>query len=339
MSKKTVVLALQHLGVDNLYYIPPAFEVDGVWVMTHHNPVVRLIDNKPVCNAHVCVEFLNPNLISDPLMEVAFDGNYQVVRRLPKSRQVALIERDKARDPKSPLHRLDIPATMGSHISAHSGQYLMRKLDEVGTVLSPEDLRVVDRVVVKPENGAKGKGQAVVSLDDVRFLMDNLSLPIKALRERFPDALFTDPDPNQQDDVEDEEDMCLFMNNDYVVTEYKDNIVAEYRVLVGGDVIYMAERERTSGAFPQANLNNKKRNGRTFTKIDVAHDLHSLIQAIVDSQGLLLGSIDLYRTDDNEVGFFECCPQFGTYATSPEVAHQIHVGFVRKVIQSHLDSV
>jgi len=336
-TENLIVVSFQHTGVDNLYHLPPYLEVDERPVMIHHNPAVRMMGNKFQANAHIFADFLNPNGDTDALAKIGFGRNYHPIRRYAKSHQVALLEAYKLRNPKSLLHDIRIPTTMGNFNTAHSGQYLMSPLDHLGTTLGPDEFSITDRVVVKPEHGARGRGHALTNVANLRRLLVDIDLPLSELKTLYPDVIFTDPDPNSQDQKEKEE-MVLFQPGDFVVSEYIDNVVAEYRVLFGGDTVYMAEREREGDGYLQANLNNKQRGSRTFDKLEKDHYVYRLTKEIASAQKLPLGSIDFFKTDDGEYGFFECCPQFGTWATPQEVAWEVHVGFLRYIIDKYEES-
>ena len=331
----TVVLGIRNSGVNNIYQLPPHLTIDDVDVLIHFNPMVRLEGNRFSCNCDIALDLTNPGDDPDVLLEAALDDQYYHIPRLRKSHQYAKLLSARNRAGESFLAELVIPPMLTASITAHGGRNTMNPIDRLGSSFGLGAGEVIERMVVKPENGARGQGQALVPIDQLRPFFNDLGLPLSELKKRYPDVVFTKHDPNGQ---EKEEDPKLADLGTWTITEYIDDIDEEYRVLIAGDKIYISSRDRSKGEFPQANVDlDMIPEDKEFSEIQSSNPLHSLVADIANVFNLRLGSIDLFKTTADCYGFFECCPQFGLIPMPHDEAFKIHHDFLRWLVNRYLD--
>lgn len=330
MTKQTVIIALLHESVNNIYQIPPRQTLVDTDVVAHHNPSLRIVGNEFSVNADIVAHFPNSDGLEDTYFKSALKDNYHVIRRYRKSEQVAKIIGAKSTSTYPLIKELEFPDILAASDSAHSGTYTKTHMDELGASLGPSGESQC-RVVVKPENGAKGMGQAVVSVNELRYLLEHLKngASLGNLKQLFPGAIFSETENNDLDQP-------LSPLKEWTVGELIDDITAEYRIILGGNKVYCVERTRKSKTYTQANLDlNTQIDTGNYVALYESDKFYRLALEIADLFDLRVGSIDLYERANGEIGFFECCPQFGLWSVPHNIAAKVHLGFVEWLLATY----
>lgn len=333
---KKMVIGLLQSGTNNIYQIPPYFHRSGVEVMVHHNPNLTLLGSEFKVNADIVAGFFNPGAVEDVYFRSAMGDNYHHIQRFKKSEQVAklIAYQNKHFVEDSDLSLLEVPQTLSASTSAHSGQWARSAIDHLGGSFG-EQTTHIDRVVVKPENGARGLGQATIPIDQLRYFFEHVTkkTPYGKLKDMFPDAHFSGVERGPNTEEKEDDELPLSLHDEWMVSEYVNEIVSEYRLVVGGDKVYCEERQRTEGNYQHANLDlDKGIKTGSYQVLNPTSHFHNLAMSISAAFDMPLGSIDLYERANGTLGFLECCPQFGMWSMPHEIAYDIHMAFLDYLI-------
>lgn len=319
---KTLTLAITSDCVDNIAVLPPVihFADQNTQVLVHRDALVELDDNEPVCNFDLHIAFTT-YAVTDA--QTLYPDRYVHMHRNSKTSQAL----ELARLVKANKLDIQIPAI-----------YRSTNRNVLSVAISHYGVPKGDVVVVKRENGARGCGQALVPVNQLNDFLSRGGEPFNELEKAFPDVHFT-PMYSSDGVVTDEmKNQGYFQNDTVYVSEYVDNIVAEYRVLVGGTTIRCRGREISGDAYKQANMDvSRPVSGGSPAYVELetllSPKMAADIKALIDVMNFRYGSIDLYVTEDGQLGIFEYCHQFGFKATDPNFIRELSVQFVRHVLE------
>ena len=194
------------------------------------------------------------------------------------------------------------------------------------------------KVVIKENNGANGEGQILLPVDRLfAFLqhIDGGDCPVEGFDEIFPDAIVI---PRNKDTI---------IGEDWIATPYIDDVVAEYRFLIFGNVLMGYERTRSEDPYPQVkSVKRNKKDVRDLTLLPldqlVDKEISRHIKSICAALNLYMGSIDLYRRADGTFGIFEYSTQYGYFGISNAQISELSqkaVGFVLRTLGAQAPTV
>lgn len=214
---------------DNLAALPPAFDYGETRYTIHSSPKIQYVPTpegmQVIKNFDLMLDF---SMGDDHYFKQLGSSHYQHFKRLPKTCQ--LIEGLNARGRLTPPYRemIEIP-----------GFYLC--LGDTGShLLSGHGVGDMGRLVVKPENGARGASQAIVPATHLSLVLNDLrerKLSRPEMVSKYPGVTFSD--------YPDEEGVPFLDRQDaLMVMDYLPDVDAEYRLLLAGDAIRGYRRER-----------------------------------------------------------------------------------------------
>lgn len=182
-------------------------------------------------------------------------------------------------------------------------------------------INALKKVVIKPQNGARGIGQIVLDTTKVnlqRFLEALSANAGRAIAMYRKHITYTSINERREDEG-------IEMLRHFVITEYIPDIVEEYRCITGsdGDIAYIQKRELREAApgYTQAigsNSGNKILTIGDLEKKLGANDLSILKAAFVKEIGPLQ-SFDLWIDKNGQWGIFEFSNEYGTEGIPPEI--------------------
>ena len=301
MSNTIVVAIRAH--TDNTLMLPPSYSyvcaengVSGT-VVFHYSPMAEMSSEGLTCNYdYLFYDYVDRVHRLDPIFHrvgVEMD-NLIISNRLSKPDQL-----HRAR-----LSCLDIRIPK----LYETGNFTKKHYPALAGLIS------APVCLVKENNGACGRGQALVPIHQLSCFMQNISSSpsLGKLKEMYPDVVFGSSMYDMGDDSEAFQDRVH-------VCEYIDNVESEYRVLFFGDLVYVIKRNKVEkeGYFTQANMGYDIIEGPmvdAVTLSDILDKPHiDLIAKLIKVIDLPFGSIDLFIDTDGKLGMFEYSTQFAHY--------------------------
>ena len=102
----------------------------------------------------------------------------------------------------------------------------------------------------------------------------------------------------------------------------------------------MYERTRQGDGYLHANIDFETIvNGESHIKlkpIEKGCDLYTYVECIVDATDMKLGSIDIFRRQNGELGVFEYSTQFGFYQIEPVQVGDIYSSFLTSIARYYV---
>ncbi len=313
---QTIIIGLMvDESFDNHEFFPPSLNVKihghDYRVVVHRNVDVTVTDKGPILNADIVIDFRHQN--KDYFYSKLLGERYIHQGRLGKSEQLSL------------LSMSGVPGVTPFSVRSTPGTNLRKQTARSGFTTDFNK----KKYVIKPNMGAKGEGQALVPSFQLTSFIDATTRTnnIKKLKELFPDVVFTKTESGE-------------LSNFNIITEFIDDIDKEYRVLVGGTSFWMYERTRQGDDYLHANIdfetivNDESR--IELKRVEHGCDLYEYVQCIVDAADIKLGSIDVFRRQNGELGVFEYSTQFGFYQIEPAQVGDIYSSFLTSIARYYV---
>jgi hypothetical protein len=201
------------------------------------------------------------------------------------------------------------------------------------------------KVVIKPNDGARGIGQFLVDTDKIPFavMIEALDKYIKGMstsKELFEELNKYDPDMaySTRGEHHVDEGLSGLKTQGYSIQSFVDNIESEYRIITGAqsEIAYVQKRNvYNADGFPQASGSNTNSIlGEDIVSIESVlsskqiHDLSALARDVIGP----LSSLDLFVTKDKKWGVFEYCNQFGIKGVPANTVANLHKQFISNII-------
>lgn len=320
-----IVVGITPDGVNNFRTLPPSFIVDGQLYLIHYTPMYEslaiggfgTVENVDVIrNYDYHIKYTRDVDLDGTL----FDNPCVTFQRTSKFAQYNDFLRFRS-EVDSILHMPRV------HFQRHT--YNGTRGLPVATASIPAS----SKVVVKLNHGSRGGDQMLIPSNMLATVIKHGQYKTAAeLAIMFPDVIMI---AGENDDVN-----WLANPNDYVITEYVDNVNKEFRLLVSGDDIYIRERVITHGDYPQSNLNVEVYPSvspviyRNIYKSEIPKEVCDAVHDYVKWLKFPLGSIDLFHTVDDKWGMFEHAAQFAFHGAKLEFIRGLHTNAVHHIIQN-----
>lgn len=210
---------------------------------------------------------------------------------------------------------------------------------------------ITGKVVIKPQDGARGVGQFVVDTTYVNLNQFNKKLDKYLTTTHTDEAfkVFLDGFAgnvayySRDEDTPGEGLQCL-KEQGGIVQSFIPNVSAEYRIITGADSkpLYFQRRKMrdVESDYPQATgggdvIDVKANRDNPFDQDTDAKKLFEyLCQTVIGP----LNSIDLFITGDGHWGIFEYCNQFGVSGIPAAIAEEIHAEFMHDVVTNFIST-
>lgn len=290
----TVVIALENARYfDNYLACPPSFVTrNGIRVIVHTSPETVVSASTTSKNYDILIDGNASFLTSEPnTIKILRHGKVQQAEHLVSAYEMA------GKDV-----RIRNVLTWGFRRGFISAP-------------SPSDLGI-ERVIVKPENGARGIYQSVFNISDISIAKVH-DWYVKA--DSFEDWLNNKPANVEISDVEKytDRDKLMFsgLKEHLVLQEYIQDIMTEYRVIFRADyindvyVLYHQPRALLgTKIFKQAIGSDES--PKTCTRLETG-PLADFVNTILPHLNTPFGSLDVFYTTDHKYGVFEYQGQYG----------------------------
>lgn len=331
---KTIIVAIEGVEkiVDNLALLPPVIRTDDFNIIIHNSPLIEQADGVTK-NFDILIDCIHgdPSSSRSKEAELLLGSSYITSIRRSKTEQAIILE------------NINQKLNLGFYIPK-CYQNLYRT---GGKVISRYGAEFDDKVILKPENGAKGEGQAIVPAYALASLFQyDIDKTAKYLKEKYPEIVLSHYNEDREE--------AFFPTGDLILAqEYLSDIVSEYRVLISDQDMYIYKRKILNKEYRQANIttNTVVDNQRKLTKVfhngeyfissnngsdDIDLSLITLtnIFTMARELDLKLGSMDIFVTESGNVGFFEYCNQFAFWRIHPKIARDIHVNYIKSIVKN-----
>lgn len=310
---------------------------DEIELRIHRHPQVNIRGTEVSYNFDIMISNGGPN-------EGFNFGNV-----LPPHRYVKLARYDKFTQAIQLLNALeDYKATHDAMTCLHA-KFLPVPTWFVGVNSNRSFPNVKGKVVIKPQDGARGIGQFVVDTLYINLHQFNKSLDKYLAGEHTAEAfqVFLDGFKGHvsyysRDEDKPGEGLECLKEQGAIVQSFIPDVSAEYRVITGadGEPVYFQKRrfrDETS-AYPQATGGGDTIDMDARVTNPLAKDVHSNALFLYLCKHVIgpLNSIDLFITSDGHWGIFEFCNQFGVTGIPAGIAEDIHAKFMENVVASFL---
>lgn len=206
------------------------------------------------------------------------------------------------------------------------------------------------KVVIKPQDGARGIGQFVIDTKYINLHQFNKSLDKYLAGEhtteafqKFLDGFEGHVSYYSRDEEKPGEGLECLKTQGGIVQSFVPDVSAEYRIITGADSkpVYFQRRKvrDEESAYPQATgggdvIDVQANRDNPFDSDPQASKLFDyLCQKVIGP----LNSIDLFITNDGHWGIFEFCNQFGVSGIPAAVAEDIHANFMKQVVADFIE--
>lgn len=293
---KTTIIAIDRATSPTLDLLPPSYTY-GVTppktLLIHTAPKTRMeyADGTPnfIMNYNILVD---TNMQANELLES--ESFYLHQPRLSKSKQALII----ANYNKSTINKIYHPRVYSQMYSNDN---------EVLAETFYADIKETE-VLIKHEYGSLGHCQMIVPTYMLDEVLSNINkMTFTKLKEKYPTLKASD-----------NPDSCsLHFDNlgSVLVQDIVPDIKQEYRFLISGKELVGYERQRgikeESNNYVQALI-------KTDHEVTLQPAIELLtckqvetLKRFIDYAGLYFGSLDVYITEDNKMGIFEYCNEFG----------------------------
>lgn len=289
---KKFILALSDDACPNFKMLSPVIEISNlnIEIYIHRTPIIKYDDLEVVSNFDYFIDF---SYEPDSLIKLLLPDKYINIPRHSKTRQFINIRNfNLTRGNKT---RLLKPNNYHTIINSNN----LTPLAQIGTPLC-------EYVVIKNEFGARGTDQVKLP---TKFLISFFDNAIGATYEEIKKLPYVELSSKYHD-------IPFSSVVDLTVTEFIPNISKEWRIIVSGDNIVAREREINTDlkTFPQANLPCNYHEEISYEPLSSCFSIASIevITSFINYIGMKFGSIDLYVTNDGDLGIFEYSTEYGT---------------------------
>ncbi len=318
---------------DNFNVLRPVehFMIGGekVRVLFHRNPLISLDGGEPEFNFDIMIDN-HRSAMGDKLefryRHVVPKNRYNSLERLGKTEQAIM------------LNQAIKNLRVGTHNFLPIKTYRASYTGNVGT---DHYSTAKGRVVVKPNDGARGVGHLVVDLEKTNWRVLNNRLGLLTIGLGDWDELISLPGVSYHSisEYSKDEGKQSLLDQGYCIQGLVPNIEAEYRLLTDrdGNIVYIQKRAFKGGEeYPQAIGSNASDSDRIATLADIlpAQDVKALRKLAQTTIGAM-SSIDLFITKDGKWGIFEYCNQFGTVGVPMDVNRKLHLEYLELAIANY----
>lgn len=268
---------------------------------------------------------------------------------LPAHRYVKLPRYDKFTQAIQLLNALEEYRATHEALAVLHAKFLPVPTWFVGVNGSRSFPNVTGKVVIKPQDGARGIGQFVVDTLYINLHQFNKSLDKYLAGEHTPEAfqVFLDGFKGHvsyysRDEDKPGEGLECLKEQGAIVQSFIPDVSAEYRVITGaaGEPVYFQKRRfrDENSAYPQATGGGDTIDLDARCLNPLAKDVHSNALFLNLCQNVIgpLNSIDLFITSDGHWGIFEFCNQFGVTGIPAGIAEDIHAKFMENIVASFI---
>lgn len=188
-----------------------------------------------------------------------------------------------------------------------------------------------EKIVTKPEYGAKSGGQALVKKCDYGLFTEfSRNRSREQLEKMFKDVVMT------KDHVE---KRMYFNEQEFCVSEFIHDVHSEYRIIVIGDNIVGYPRKRIDGAYPRVESNFEEeapevQEYSSLVKL-FGENNETLLRFIVKKLNFSYGSMDVFLTKNGDLGIFEWSPEFTSYRGDVGQIQKLHGDFLVSLYDEH----
>lgn len=308
---------------------------DEIELRIHRHPVVNIRGTEVSYNFDIMISNGGPN-------EGFNFGNV-----LPSHRYVKLARYDKFTQAIQLLNALEDYRAIHKSATVLQAKFLPVPTWFVGINGNRSFPNVTGKVVIKPQDGARGIGQFVVDTLYINLHQFNKSLDkylegehTEEAFQKFLDGFKGHVSYYSRDEDKPGEGLECLKEQGAIVQSFIPDVTAEYRVITGagGEPVYFQKRRfrDENSAYPQAT------GGGDIIDVDarctnpLAKDVeaNALFQYLCRNVIGPLNSIDLFITHDGHWGIFEFCNQFGVTGIPAGIAENIHAKFMENVVAS-----
>lgn len=283
--------------INQFNMLPFRWQHEFMDVTVHHDPKWTVVNGEPVFNFTILIT-------SQPEKweGIVPEGQLFGVKRLGKTQQNAKLNRFiRASGAK---HAVVVPFWASNFQDGKHTSFLGHDLH--------------GRVVVKPEDGARGVCHMVVDFDKVSvgaFLRDLYTKDVKlaTMHEKYKDHIVVGNghawDKEEAEKIKEE--------GDFTFQRYVDNINTEIRILTDykGDIGFACLRERSGDEYKQATgvthlIDKQQVVDEGFLKKWI-HEDYDIFKTLLKEVVGPMSSVDLFITNDGKWGICEYCNQYG----------------------------
>lgn len=337
VSKARVITVVTDPLINNFDVLGVSYKLsDDIEIRTHRHPQINIRGTEVSYNFDI--------MITNGVANEGF-GFHNV---LPDHRCVKLPRYDKFTQAIRLLDAFDY-FTQNYDVSSRLSKFIPVPTWFVGLNGNRSFPNVTGKVVIKPQDGARGIGHFVIDTKYINLHQFNKKLD-KYLEGEYTTEAFQKflggfeghvSYYSRDEDMVNEGLLCLKTQGG-IVQSLIPNVSAEYRVITGADgkpVYYQRRKVRdVDSDYPQATgggdvIDVKANRDDPFTTAPEADKLFVyLCQNVIGP----MNSIDLFITTDGHWGIFEYSNQFGVSGIPTEVAERIHAEYMRTVVEKFL---
>lgn len=235
----------------------------------------------------------------------------------------------------------------------------LRPIQQFSRTLGTYIPKEFSRLVMKTNHGARGIAQFLI--DNERYsVTDRFSIfhdYIKELQERIVNEEEVPELENIEAHLKERFPFIIHYNSgnekyknesilriggmqDFVLEEFVPEVHKEYRlIVVNGEVVYTQLRSISGDVYKTATGSGEYYTEETdFESIFPEETRDEMVKSVMDvirSVAPEISSFDLFITEDNKIGFFEYCPQFGQTAISHDRRYAIYEKFLTHVVKKY----
>lgn len=336
-SKPRVITVVTDPLINNFDVLGASFKLnDDIEIRTHRHPQVNIRGTEVSYNFDII------------LTNGGVQGGFSFHNVLPDHRCVKLPRYDKFTQAIRLLNAYDY-FTEQYEVSSRLSKFIPVPTWYVGVVGNRSFPNLTGKVVVKPQDGARGVGHFVVDTKFVNLFQFSKKLD-KYLEEEYAELTFKNflkgfaghvSYYSRDENMVGEGLLCL-KTQGAIVQSLIPNVSAEYRIITGADgkPVYHQRRQvrDPDSDYPQATgggdvIDVQANREDPFSSDTEAHKLFVyLCQNVIGP----MNSIDLFITTDGHWGIFEYCNQFGVSGIPADVAERIHSDYMRTVVEKFL---
>jgi len=283
--------------INQFNMLPLRYQHDWMDVTVHHDPKWTVVNGEPVFNFTILIT-------SQPEKWEGIVPPEQLygVKRLGKTKQNAMLNRFIRRS--GAQNALVVPFWASNFQDGKHTSYLGHD--------------ITGKVVVKPEDGARGVCHMVVDFDKISvgaFLRDLYTKEVKLvdMHAKYKDHIVIGHG-HAWDDTEAQK---VKEEGQFTFQRYVADIHQEIRILTDahGDIGFACLRDRSGDDYKQATgvthlVDNQRIVDEAFLEKTLEADYDIFKELLKDVVGPM-SSVDLFITNDNKWGICEFCNQYG----------------------------
>ena len=299
---------------------------EKVRVLFHRNPLISLDGGEPDFNFDIMIDNHRSALGANAefrYRHVVPENRYNSLERLGKAEQSVVLNRA--------VSKLRMKTDNYLPVKTYRASYN----DNVAT---DHYSTAKGRVVVKPNDGARGVGHLVVDLEKTNWRVLNNKLGLLSLGHDIWKEILDLPGVSYHSITEysQDEGKNSLIEQGYCIQGLVPDIKAEYRLLTDrdGNIVYIQKRGFKGGEdYRQAIGSSPADTDQIATLADIlpAQDVKALRALAMNTIGEM-SSIDLFITNSGKWGIFEYCNQFGTVGVPMDINRKLHLQYLEKAI-------